>query len=45
MPALVTGNSNGMCIFLNGAFHNFMYAAVVAKMNNLRRLCFAKYGA
>ncbi len=35
MPALVAGNGNAVCIFLNSTFHNFVYAAVMAQVNDL----------
>ena len=36
MPALVTGDGNALHVFLNGAFHNLVHAAVMAQVNDLR---------
>ena len=35
VPALITGNRNRLCIFLNGAVHNFFHASVVTQVNHL----------
>lgn len=34
VPALVTGNGDGLRIFLDGAVHNFGHRAVVAQVNH-----------
>ena len=35
MPALVAGDGDSLCIFLNGGFHNLFYGAVMAQVNDL----------